>query len=184
VGKALDQQFDPDQDEKYGNGQHDRVNVHCFAFICTKFNEMALKLFRVLWFVSVLLVVFNLLYIYAGLPFEVVVSEQGERVTVSRELLFYGMLAGVVLMNVLVYIFKYFYPQGEDFRAWFHGLLITFNIFCIVALWSLSVYNSLERFNPSLVTGYLLGSLGLSVIWAAGWPLYLLYQKIFVKATI
>lgn len=144
---------------------------------------MALKLFRVGWFVSVVVVVANLLYIYAGLPFEVVVQEQGGRITVSREVLFYGLLLGITLVNALVYVVKRFYPQGEDLRAWFHGLIITINVFFMVALWSLSVFNSLERFNYTIISGYLLGSLGLILIWAAVWPLYLVYQKFFLKPT-
>lgn len=143
---------------------------------------MALKLFRVVWFVSVVFAVANLLYIYAGWPADVTVQEQGD--AVSREILFYGVLAGIVLINVLVYVFKRFYPQGQDLRAWFHGLLITVNIFIVVSLWSLSVYNSLDRFDEGIVSGYLLGSVGLIVIWAAAWPLYLIWQKIFLKPTV
>ena len=45
---------------------------------------MTLKLFRAAWFLSVLVVLANLLYVYASLPGEVIVREP-DRLTLNRE---------------------------------------------------------------------------------------------------
>ena len=144
---------------------------------------MALKLFRAMWFLSVLVVLANLLYVYASLP-EVVIVQEDDRVSISKEWLFYILLLGIVLINVLVYLFKIMFEDGEDLRAWFHGLIITINIFMIIAMQALNVYNSSELFDHSRVSFFLTGSLGLVIIWSALWPLYLVFQKFFIKHAV
>lgn len=140
-------------------------------------------MFRACWFLSVLVVLANLLYVYASLP-ETVVVQENERVAMSREWLFYGLMIAIVLINLLVYLFKTMYPDGENVRAWFHGFIITINIFLIIAMQALNVYNSAEKFNHNLVGMYLTGSLTLIVVWAALWPIYLVIQKFFVKQAV
>jgi hypothetical protein len=144
---------------------------------------MTLKLFRAVWFLSVLVVLVNLLYVYASLP-EVVTVQENEAVSVSRELLFYILMVAIVMINVLVYFFKMMYQDSENLRSWFHGLIITINIFLIISMQALNVYNSREMFNHSLVGFYITGSLGLIVLWAVFWPLYLLFQKFVFKQVI
>jgi glycosyltransferase involved in cell wall biosynthesis len=145
---------------------------------------MILKLFRAVWFLSVLVVLANLLYVYASLPVQVVVSNEGEGTTLGREWFFYISMFLVVGINVLVYLFKLFYAQDEGLRAWFHGLVITFNIFIVISLHALSVYNSKEMFDHSLVSPYLLGSLALILLWAISWPAYLFVQRFLVKQAV
>ena len=144
---------------------------------------MALKLFRAMWFLSVLVVMANLLYVYASLP-EMVTIQENERETISREWLFYILMFSIVLINVLVYLIKMMAQDGENLRAWFHGLIITINIFMIVAMQSLNVYNSSEMFDHHRVSLILTGSLALILIWAAVWPLYLIFQKFFIKEAV
>ena len=144
---------------------------------------MTLKLFRAMWFLSVLVVLVNLLYVYASLP-EVVIVQEDEPVSLNREWLFYILVGTIVLINVLVYFIKMMYLDAENFRAWFHGLIITINIFLIISMQALNVYNSTEMFNHSLVGLYLTGSLGLIILWAAFWPVYLVFQKIVFKQAI
>jgi len=145
---------------------------------------MALKLFRALWFLSVLVVLANLLYVYASLPESVVIRET-ERMEISREWLFYILVGAIVLINLLVYLIKMMYQDGgESLRAWFHGLIITINIFFIISMQALNVYNSSEMFDHSLVSIYLTGSLGLILLWALAWPIYLLAQKVFFKPAV
>lgn len=144
---------------------------------------MVLRLFRAAWFLSVVVVLANLLYVYASLP-EVVVIRTGEDGSLSREWLFYIAMVTIVGVNVLVYLFKLMFAEGERVRSWFHGLVITFNIFFIIALQALNVFNSNEVFDHSLVTIYLTGSLTLILLWAAGWPLYLLVQRFFIKQAV
>ena len=114
---------------------------------------MTLKLFRAAWFVSVLVVLANLLYVYASLPENVVVQEEGP-VSLSREWVFYIATATILLLNLMVYLFKTIYPEQEPLRTWFHGLVITMNIFIVIGLQALSVYNSAEVFDHNLARLY------------------------------
>lgn len=140
-------------------------------------------MFRAGWFLSVLVALANLLYVYASLP-ELVVIQENEKVALSREWLFYILMIAIVLINLLVYLFKMMFPDEENLRAWFHGLVITINIFLVLAMQALNVYNSLEVFNHNLVGMYLTGSLVLILVWAALWPIYFVIQKFFVKQAV
>lgn len=140
-------------------------------------------MFRAVWFLSVLLLLANLLYVYASLP-EVVIVQEDERVSVSRELLFYGSMITILVINSLVYIFRTMFEEGENLRSWFHGLVITINIFFIVSLHALNVYNSSEIFSHDVVPFYVAGSLALIISWAALWPLYWIIQKFLVKQAV
>lgn len=144
---------------------------------------MTLKLFRAMWFLSVLVVLANLLYVYASLPEQVIVQEN-ERVAVNREWLFYILMVSILLINLLVYFFKLMFQEGEDIRSWFHGLVITINIFLVISMQALNVYNSAEMFNHSLARIYLTASLGLVLLWALSWPVYLLLQKFLMEEAI
>jgi uncharacterized BrkB/YihY/UPF0761 family membrane protein len=145
---------------------------------------MTLKLFRAVWFLSVLVVLANLLYVYASLP-ELVLVQESDPVSVTREWLFYILMIGIVIINLLVYLFKVIYrEEGENVRSWFHGLIITINLFIIISMQALNVYNSSEMFDHSRVSFFVVGSLVLILLWAALWPLYLLIQKFFLKQAI
>jgi hypothetical protein len=184
VRKPFNQQFDANQDEKNRNGKNDWVYVHdVFRLFAPNLNKMTLKLFRAMWFLSVLVVLVNLLYVYAGLP-EMVTVQENETIEISREWLFYILMFSIVLINVLVYLLKMMAPDAEDLRSWFHGLIIAINIFFIIAMQALNVYNSAEVFDHSRVSVLLTGSLALILIWAAIWPLYLIVQKFLIKQAV
>lgn len=144
---------------------------------------MTLKLFRAVWFLSVVVVLINLLYVYASLP-EIVTVQEADRVLINREWLFYILMSVIVAINLLVYLFKMVYQDVEDVRSWFHGLIICINIFLILSMQALNVYNSTEMFDHSRVAFLLTASLGLVLLWAALWPLYLIFQKFFVKQAL
>ena len=147
---------------------------------------MVLKVFRSVWFVSVLTALAALLYVYAGLPEEVIIQEEaGERILLlSREVLFYVVLAFLALVNVLVYIIAKLFKHDESFRAWFHGLIITLNVFFMVALFLINVYNSNERFDYNRIGFVIYGSVGLVVVWAVAWPFYNLFRKFSAKQIV
>jgi hypothetical protein len=146
---------------------------------------MALKLFRGAWFLSVLVVFVSLLYNYAGLPENVVVQEEASgQLTIGRDNLFYLLVAAIVLVNVMVYLIGKVFQSDLNFRAWFHGLIITINVFFVIALSHLSLYNSAEYFDYSRIGFIIYGSVGLIILWAVSWPVYQLYRKIFVKQVV
>jgi len=143
---------------------------------------MILKLFRAVWFLSVLVVLANLLYVYASLP--EVVAFQSDDLSLSREWLFYISVGVIVGINLFVYLIKRLFTHGENLRAWFHGQVITFNIFIIISLHALNVYNNKDFLDHSRVGIYLTGGLVLIVAWAVAWPVYLFIQRFFVKQAV
>jgi hypothetical protein len=146
---------------------------------------MILKIFKAVWFVSVLAVLVNLLFVYASLPEQVVVQEEvSGRTMANRELFFYAVTLVLAVINVMVYLFSPLYTSQEGFRSWFYGLIITINIFFILALNVIQVYNSAERFDFSSVGFIIYGSLGLMLAWALVWPLYGVFRKIFPKQAV
>ncbi len=88
------------------------------------------------------------------------------------------------MVNLLVYVIGKLAPKELAFRAWFHGLVITINIFSIIAMNLIGVYNSTEHFDFSRIGIIIYGSIALVLAWAIAWPFYLLYQKYFVKQVV
>jgi hypothetical protein len=144
---------------------------------------MFLKLSKALWVLSVLGVFANLLYVYASLPPEqVLVQESATGNTyLTREVIFYIALAFILIVNVLVFFIGAVQKQNEAFRGWFNGLVITLNIFTILALGALSVINSNEHYEFSRLGYFLYGSLGLIFLWSLTWPLWAIFQKKIAK---
>jgi hypothetical protein len=146
---------------------------------------MTLKIFRGVWFLSMMAVFANLLYVYASLPETVAVLEAGvEVVTVSREILFYAAMVTIALVNALVYFFSKALAPNEDFRTWLNGLVITLNIFFIIGMSFVSLYNSTEHFDFSRIGFIIYGSVGLVLLWALGWPLFWVGKKLMSKESI
>lgn len=147
---------------------------------------MILKVFKAVWFLSLLGVLGNLMYVYAGLPEQVSVAEEGGATAyvMNKEALFYSALAFILIMNLLVYLFSKSITPNEGFRAWLHGLVITLNIFFVVGFSFISVYNSAEVFDYSRIGPIIYGSVILVVLWALAWPVYLISRKIFSKSAI
>jgi hypothetical protein len=144
---------------------------------------MIFKLFKGLWFLSLLAALAVLLFVYAGFPEKVVVQEKASRlVMLPRDAIFYIAVAMMAITNMLIFIIGKMF-QNESFKTWFYGLIITLNIFFIVALNMLGTFNSGENFNYSRIDFIIYGSVVLILIWGASWPFYSVYRKIFHKPT-
>ncbi len=146
---------------------------------------MALKLLKGIWFLSIVAALIALLYVYAGLPQEVIVQKQGSsQISVSNELFFYIVMMFLAISNVMVFIIGKVFSEKEDFRAWFHGLIMTLNIFFIIALIFIFQYNSNEKFDYGRIAFIIYGSLGLMVLWASFWPVYLIFRAFSSKSLV
>jgi hypothetical protein len=146
---------------------------------------MVLKLFKGVWFLSMLAVLGNMLYVYASLPEEVRLGgENMEIYALDRETFFYLAVTFITIVNLLVYLFSKKLIPNEDFRTWLHGLVITMNIFFIVGMSFISLFNSAERFDFERIRFIIYGSVGLVVLWAIGWPLYLIGKKLGAKHAV
>jgi uncharacterized membrane protein len=144
---------------------------------------MILRVFKAVWFLSLLAVLANLMYVYAGLPEQVSVAEKAGATShlMHKEALFYSALAFIAILNLLVYLFSKSITPDENFRAWLHGLVITLNLFFIVGFSFIGVYNSAERFDYSAIGSIIYGSIVLVVLWALSWPVYSIGRRIFAK---
>jgi hypothetical protein len=146
---------------------------------------MLLKIFRVVWFLSVMILFVVLLYGYAGWQENMIIQDNpGEQITMSREMLFYAMLLLVVVVNLMVYLVAKMYRSAEHFRAWFHGLVIVVNIFFVIAINLLGLYNSNEKYDYGRLGFIIYGSVTLIVLWAIAWPIYVLIQKFLPKQAV
>lgn len=146
---------------------------------------MTLKLFKAVWFLSMLAVLANLLYVYASLPEQISLGEDGLKVvTVGRETFFYVAMAVIGFVNLTVYLFSKKLMPSEDFRTWVHGLVITINIFFIVGMSFVTLYNSSERYDFERIRFIIFSSVGLVALWAIGWPIYVLGKKLTSKQAV
>lgn len=125
------------------------------------------------------------MYIYASLPQQVVIQEGVERLSLSRDSVFYITLGVVALINVLVFVFSKLYGnRNEPFSVWFFVQIILLNFFLITVLGYFNVLNSGERFSYDNLGIVIYGSVALVIIWAIGWPLYSVSRKIVDKQTV
>jgi hypothetical protein len=144
---------------------------------------MILKVFKAVWFLSLLGVLANLMYVYAGLPEQVSVAEEGGATAyvMDKEALFYSALAFIGVLNLLVYLFSKSITPSESFRTWIHGLVITLNIFFVVGFSFIGLYNSAEHFDYARIGPIIYGSVILVGVWAVAWPIYAIGRRIFAK---
>ena len=146
---------------------------------------MVLRIFKAIWFLSMLTTLAVLLFNYAGLPETVAVQEDGiSQISINKEAFFYLCMSLLALINVLVFVINKLYTKQTDFRTWFYGLVITFNIFFIISISLINVYNSSERFNYNNIAFAVYGSLVLLILWTLAWPIYVIYLKFFPKQSI
>lgn len=148
-------------------------------------NGMILvRIFKGVWFVSLLAVVAGLLYAYASFPDTIRLGESpgGE---VSRNGLFYGVVSLLGLFNVMVFVVNRLMAPGDDyFQAWFYGLVVFFNLFVLVAVQFFSLYNSAEKFNYESIGYIIYGSVSLIILWASLWPIFRLARAFQAKQQV
>jgi hypothetical protein len=146
---------------------------------------MVLKLLKAMWFLSMLATLGALLYVYAGLPQEVLVQDDTDaRVAISNEIFFYLAMIFIALSNAMVYVMAKVFKTNEDLRSWFYGLVVALNIFFIIGMNVISLYNSEEKFDYDRIALIIYGSLGLIVLWAAAWPVYAIFKRSNLKLLI
>jgi hypothetical protein len=139
---------------------------------------MVFRIFRSIWFFSLLAVTVVLLYSYASMPEEVVVKEQGQAtITLSRDTFFYIVLSFLAIINVFVFIVARIMVRNDDFKSWYYGLVTTFNFFFMIGVAFVSLYNSGESYDYSRLEVIIYGSIGLFIAWGVAWPVYLLYKR-------
>src|SRR3954468_23811323 len=96
---------------------------------------MIKKIFKGVWFFSLLATLAIFLYVYASLPETISFNLEGTGSGLSRNGLFYSTLALLAILNTLVFVVAKVFARGiEYFIAWVYGLVTFFNLFFIVVL--------------------------------------------------
>ena len=146
---------------------------------------MVLKLLKAIWFLSMLVTLGALLFVYASLPQEVLVQDDTEaRVAISNELFFYLAMLLIAVSNALVFVMAKVFKTNEELRAWFFGLIIALNIFFIIGMNFISLYNSEEKYDYDRIAVIIYGSLALIILWAVAWPVYVIFKRSSLKSLI
>jgi hypothetical protein len=145
---------------------------------------MGFKIFKVLWFFSMATALGIFMYIYAALPDPITFGENPV-ISLSKEMLFYMALAIIALTNASVFAVTRILPESDqDFKAWFYGLVMCANLFFIVGLSFIGVYNSAEKFDYSQIGTIIYGSLILLAGWSISWPIFRLAQRFLNKPAV
>lgn len=143
---------------------------------------MILKIFKGIWFFSLLALFGLFFYMYAGLPEVVIFSESEGSLSVSRNGFFYASITLFAIINVLVFVVNYLLSNGDQrFSSWFYGLIVTFNFFFLASLGFIHVFNGGDRYDYGKMGPVMYGSLILLCVWMISWPVYLFYKKIITK---
>lgn len=146
---------------------------------------MIVKIFKGVWFFSLLATLGIFLYVYASLPETVSIDGGGAGPAVSRNGLFYSTLGLLAILNAVVFIVAKVFARGNEyFVAWVFGLVTFFNLFLIVTLEFVGVINSQERFDYQSIGYIIYASIALVVVWSALWPVYRLFQRFSDKQAV
>lgn len=146
---------------------------------------MVVKLLKGVWFLSLMATLAAFMYVYASLP-EVILLRKGETApSITRNGLFYVTLAVIAIFNAFVFVIsRIYYQENNFFKAWFYGLIIFLNLFFIVTLQFVNLYNSGEKFDYESIGYIIYGSIGLVVLWTSLWPIYFLAQRFLGKEAV
>lgn len=143
---------------------------------------MVVKIFKAVWFLSLLASVALLLYVYASLPADVMIGEGERSLPVTRESIFYAAIIFLALSNCLVFFTGRIYGSSDGFfQAWFFGLISISNLFADVALQFINVTNSAEKFDYSQIGWTIYGSLSLLILWATLFPILQIRSRLSGK---
>jgi hypothetical protein len=142
---------------------------------------MTLKVFKAIWFLSLVIFLGVFMYNYASLPEAITVLESETPFSLTRDALFYCVLAVAAILNLFVFVINKLFAVQLGFRAWFYGLVISLNIFLIIGVNFVALYNSAEKFDYQAIGPIIYGGIVLVVGWAISWPLYAVARKLFSK---
>jgi hypothetical protein len=105
-----------------------------------------------------------------------------DEIALSKETLCYSVLALLALVNTMMFIVNKIFPdKDEHFKSWFTGLISCANLFFIVGLALIWVFNAEEKYNYESVGFIVYGSLFLLAGWAIAWPVYRITEKFSPK---
>ncbi|MGE0590888.1 MAG: hypothetical protein AB7O48_20070 [Cyclobacteriaceae bacterium] len=143
------------------------------------------KIFKAVWFLSLIGFMVIFLYVYASLPENVIFSDSSDAVTASRDLVFYLSVTVVAVVNALVFVVSKLYKRSDGtFSSWFYGQIILLNFFFCTVVGFVFLLNSGEKFSYDRLGIVIYGSIGLIVLWSIGLPIYQISRRFSNKQAI
>lgn len=143
---------------------------------------MAQRIFKIIWFVSVMAVLGVLLYIYASLPETILLGDQPDGLQFSRSVFFYSAVGILAILNSSTLFISRLYPaQAAAFKAWYFGMVAVINLFFIVSMAFISVSNGSEKFDYESIGTIIYGVVALVLIWLVAWPIYRIINALLAK---
>jgi hypothetical protein len=143
---------------------------------------MIIKVFKVVWFVSLLVMTGVFIYCYASWPQEVTLGDE-QGTSIDRGILFYACLGLSAVFNSLAF-FIVRMNFSKAFATWFYGLLISFHAFLVSGFIFITILNSLEKYDYSRFGPTLYGSMILLIVWIVCWPVYYVFNKISAQSKV
>ncbi|MGK7396872.1 MAG: hypothetical protein ACNS62_20010 [Candidatus Cyclobacteriaceae bacterium M3_2C_046] len=124
------------------------------------------KIFKFIWFISLLLFLASFLWVYAYLPGEAQIwagEDTSRDITISKDMFFYGGLLIFMIINVIFYLFSGVWsknvarnvsqPEFRDFKINILNWLISFNVvinfFLIISIILIGSINQSQP-NPAI----------------------------------
>ena len=139
---------------------------------------MILKIFKGVWFFSLLGLLALFFYVYASMPEVVLFSDDAELISMSRNNFFYLFIVVMAVVNVLVFMIDKLVSRSiQGFNAWFYGLVITLNAFFFSTLLYLLVLNGGDRYDFSRMGPAMFGTMILILLWLIGGAFYFIMKK-------
>ena len=145
---------------------------------------MIAKIFKGVWFLSLLVTVGLFLYLYASLPEDVLLRDGDSASAISRDTLFYSALILLALTNASVLVVPRLIGHQLHFDVWISGLVASLNLFMTVALQFVGLINSQEKYDYQPLGVVIYGTLGLFIVWLLWWPTFTLFKGFFRKQAI
>ena len=142
---------------------------------------MIIKVFKVVWFVSLLTMTGVFIYCYASWPQDVNLGE--EQGSIDKGILFYACLGLTAVFNALAFMIVRM-KFSHAFATWFYGLLISLHTFLVSGFIFITIFNSLEKYNYSQLGPTLYGSMILLIVWIVGWPAYYVFTKMTAQSKV
>lgn len=146
-----------------------------------QYNYMVLKVFKVIWIISLLAVCAVFFYAYSTLQEQVVLGM--DIPTISKTLFFYSFISIIAVFNGIAFgALKIFGDYWK--RAWFYGLLTTLHLFLSATFIFLAIINSNERYDYGNLGPTVVGSFVIFILWILAFPVIPLLTRSFSEKRI
>lgn len=129
---------------------------------------MVLKVFKVIWIISLLAVCAVFFYAYSTLQEQV--SMGMELPAVSKTLFFYSFISIIAVFNGIAFGGINLFGQSWK-KVWYYGVVTVLHLFLSATFIFLAIVNSNERYDYENLGPTVIGSFLFFVLWISAFPI-------------